>query len=240
MDETQITPLADVGLQIAGDDVTHIIFILDRSGSMSGMEQDVIGGVNSFVKQQKDGDGAAGVSLVRFDNVIELVWNDIDVAKVPALTEADYVPRGNTALLDAMGMTIAAVKANPAHRYIVITHTDGAENASREWTAEKLKELIKDRESDGNWTFTFFGEGIDAFGQSAAYGYARSNTMSYDSRQRADVYGSTARVSALMRKKRMMSSQRFAEAASAATARPAMTDDDLEQILDQDDASATA
>lgn len=234
MDTAPVTQLDEVGLQVVGDDATHIIFILDRSGSMSGKEADVIGGVNSFIAQQREGEGGTGVSLVRFDNVVELVWNDLDVHRAPELTSADYWPRGGTALLDAMGMTVSAVRANPAHTYLVITHTDGMENSSREWTMEKVKALIAAREAEGNWTFTFFGEGIDAWGEGSRYGYAAGNTMSYRSAERSDVFDSSARVARIMKEKKMAATRNFADAARAASKRPEMSDDEIEHALNRD------
>jgi hypothetical protein len=230
-----VTQLEEVGLQVVGEDATHIIFILDRSGSMSGKHDDVIGAVNSFVAQQREGEGATGVSLVRFDNVAELVWNDLDVHKTPELTAADYWPRGSTALLDAMGMTVSAVKANPAHRYVVITHTDGQENASREWTKEKVRDLITAREAEGNWTFTFFGEGIDAWGEGGQYGYSAGNTMSYAAADRSRVYDSTAKIARMMREKKVDSTRHFAEAARAAAERPDISDEEIEEILKREE-----
>jgi hypothetical protein len=239
LDTGPLTQLAEVGLEVVGDDATHIIFILDRSGSMAGKQDDVIGGVNSFVARQRVGEGATGVSLVRFDNVAELVWNDLDVHKTPELTSADYWPRGGTALLDAMGMTVSAVKANPAHRYVVITHTDGMENASREWTKEKVRDLVAAREAEGNWTFTFFGEGIDAWGEGGQYGHSAGNTMSYASADRSRVYDSTAKVARMMREKKVASTRFFAEAARAASERPDMSDEEIEEILKREEETPT-
>ena len=235
MDTSSVMQLAEVGLQVVGEDVTHVIFILDRSGSMAGKEADVIGGVNAFVAQQREGDGKSGVSLVRFDNVAELVWNDVDVQVAPELTSADYWPRGGTALLDAMGMTVSAVKANAAHSYIVITHTDGEENSSQEWTKDKIRDLIAAREAEGNWTFTFFGEGIDAWGEGGQYGFSQSNTMSYAAADRSRVYDSTAKVARMMREKKIASTRYFADAARAASEKPEMSDEELERILSQDE-----
>lgn len=217
--------------------VTHVIFILDRSGSMSGMEGDVIGGFNSYVdglKKSPNG-GDVGISYVRFDTEIELVWDDLALDKVPVMTRTDYVPRGNTALLDAIGMTISAVKNDPDHSYIVITHTDGHENSSREWTKEKIKELLKEREALGNWTITFFGQDIDAWGEAGGMGYSASNTMAYAAAATNTTYVSTSRVTNVMRSRGVKSTASYAAAANAINLNADITDDELEKILNETD-----
>jgi hypothetical protein len=227
-----LAPLTAVGDALEGDDVTHVIFILDRSGSMSGKEEDVIGGFNSYVDALRaEPAGLAGISYVRFDDHIELVWNDLPVADVPPMSADTYSVRGSTALLDAVGMTVSAVRDNPAHRYIVITNTDGHENASREWTADKVRALIQEREARGNWTFAFFGEGIDAWGEAAQYGYGAGAAMSHTSADIRDVYESKARVSNVMRSRGVRSTKDFAAAAAAVMRDPDLDEAQVEQIL---------
>lgn len=149
--------------------LTEIIFLLDRSGSMSGLEGDTIGGFNSFVKKQCEVEGETILTTVLFDDQYEVLWNGID-AKEAKLTEKEYFVRGTTALLDAVGKSILDVgyrlmkiseERRPGKIIFVIT-TDGMENASREFTNEKVKELIKHQQEKYNWDFIFMGANIDA------------------------------------------------------------------------------
>jgi len=215
-----------------GDDVTHVIFILDRSGSMSGKEADVIGGFNSYIDALRaNPDGQVGVSYVCFDGKLELVWGDLPLADVPRMTPDTYSVRGSTALLDAFGMTVSAVQENDAHRYIVITHTDGQENASREWTADRVKSLIEQRETKGNWTFAFFGEGIDAWSQASRYGFSAGSSMAYAKDDLRPVYAAKGRVSNVMRTRKMAATKDFAAAASAIIQDPEISDEAVATIL---------
>ncbi|RDU36003.1 VWA domain-containing protein [Neobacillus piezotolerans] len=150
-------------------DLTEIIFLLDRSGSMAGLEQDTIGGFNSFLKRQTTLEGETVVSTVLFDDKYELVWEGIN-AKSAVLTEKEYFVRGSTALLDAVGRAIVDVgcrlskseeNRRPGKVIFVIT-TDGMENASREFTYEKVKELIRHQQEKYSWEFIFMGANIDA------------------------------------------------------------------------------
>jgi uncharacterized protein YegL len=235
-----IAPIAEVATALAGKGVLHVIFILDRSGSMSGKEEDVIGGFNSYIEQLRTNpEGHVGISYVRFDNDAELVWNDVPLADVPAMTHDTYAVRGSTALLDAVGMTVSAVRENAEHNYIVITNTDGEENASREWTAEAVKALIEKYSAKDNWTFAFFGDGVEAWSQARDYGYAASASMAYASHQTRDMYDAKARVSNYMRRNRMRKSERFAEATRAAIEDADISDEALGAVLEgADDAKA--
>jgi hypothetical protein len=219
-----------------GTDVTHVIFILDRSGSMQGKEADVIGGVNAYVAGLDRSKGRVGVSYVRFDNEIELVWNDLALDDVPQMTAEHYQPRGNTALLDAVGMTVSSVAPNDAHSYVVIIHTDGQENASREWTAEKLRDLITQREAAGNWTFSFFGCDIDAWEQARDLGVSMGNVRSYAAADMQAVYMAKSRVTNMMRDKKMRRSDHYATASRAAE--QGVSDDELERIAREGDGNA--
>jgi hypothetical protein len=219
--------------QLQGSDVTHIIFILDRSGSMQGSEQDVCGGFNSYVASVRaNPTNAVGISYVRFDTQIELVWNDLPAAGVPVMTAEHYSPRGSTALLDAVGMTVAAVRDNPQHTYTVIVHTDGQENASREWTAEKLGALIKEKEALGNWTFAYFGAGFDAWTDAQRWASSRAQSASYDKADIHAAFVAKARVSNMMRDRKMRRSTAFGAATDAA--RQGATDDELADILEKE------
>ncbi len=226
--------LAEIGNQLPADqEVTHVIFILDRSGSMSDKVKDVLGGVNSLIAELKKEPGACGVSYVRFDTEVELVWNDLPLKRVPGLTKAEYVPRGGTALLDAVGMTLGAINSIPTHRYIVNVFTDGEENSSREWTNEKVRALIADKENEGNWTFGFFGCGIEMWAQVQDWGMSRASAAAYSAKGSAGMMYSTARVANVMRSRRMRSSASYGETVAAAAANPDMTEEEIEERLKQ-------
>lgn len=150
-------------------EITEIIFLLDRSGSMAGLEKDTIGGFNAFVERQNQLEGETIITTVLFDDHYEILWNGIH-AKEVRLTEKDYYVRGTTALLDAVGKTIldvdhrletTNVKEQPDKVLFVIT-TDGLENASREFNYEKVKHLISQKQEKDQWEFIFLGANIDA------------------------------------------------------------------------------
>src|SRR5690554_1640502 len=147
-----------------GSNLTEIIFLLDRSGSMGGLENDTIGGFNAFIEKQKQMNGKTIVTAVLFDHEYQLLWNGIG-AEDAKLTSKEYYVRGTTALLDAVGKTILDVgrrlltlpeEERPDKVIFVIT-TDGMENASREFTHQKVKELIKHQQERYNWEFIFLG-----------------------------------------------------------------------------------
>lgn len=149
--------------------LTEIIFLLDRSGSMAGLERDTIGGFNAFVKNQCELEGETRLTAVLFDDKYEVLWNGIDGRKAK-LTGKNYYVRGCTALLDAVGKTILDVgyrlaqtdeEQRPGKVIFVIT-TDGMENASREFTYEKVRELIQHQQEKYSWEFIFMGANIDA------------------------------------------------------------------------------
>ncbi|MBD3108822.1 VWA domain-containing protein [Bacillus sp. AGMB 02131] len=149
--------------------LTEIILLLDRSGSMNGLEEDTIGGINSLITKQREMEGQTQLTLALFDDQYELVWNGIDAADA-RLTEDVYYVRGMTALLDAVGKTILDVgdrlastreEDRPGKVMFVIT-TDGLENASQEFTRQKVQKMIKHQEEKYNWEFLFMGANIDA------------------------------------------------------------------------------
>jgi len=220
-----------LSMSVQGADAMHVVFILDRSGSMSGKEADVIGGFNSYVEELRANPaGPVGISYVRFDNYPELIWNDVPLADVPQMTSEHYQPRGSTALLDAVGSTVSAIHDMPEQRYIVIVHTDGMENASREWTKEKVKDLIEKYDAKDNWTFAFFGEGPDAWAQANDYGYARARTASYAPADMRDVYFAKARATNVMRDRGMRGSKNFGDAV-ARTMKTEASEDEIEELL---------
>ncbi len=177
--------------------VTELVFILDRSGSMGGLEDDTIGGFNSMIDRQRGEGSDAYVTTVLFDNVNETVHDRVPLAAVCPMTRKEYYVRGCTALLDAVGDTInhisdihkyARPEDIPARTLFVIT-TDGMENASRKYTASAVKKMIEAKKEAG-WEFIFIGANIDAVECAADYGIAPEYAVNYhaDKKGTAKVY----------------------------------------------------
>ena len=149
--------------------LTELVFILDRSGSMGGLESDTIGGFNSLLEKQKKVEGKCSLTTVLFDHDYELLHDRINIQAVSPLTEKDYYVRGSTALLDAVGRTISKiehVQETTAEEYragkvMFVIITDGMENASREYTTKKVKSMIE-AEKEKGWEFVFLGANMDA------------------------------------------------------------------------------
>ncbi len=167
-------------------DYTEIVFILDRSGSMAGLEGDTIGGFNSVLQKNKECEGATVVSTVLFDDRIDVICDRKDIKDIKPLTSKEYYVRGCTALLDAVGESIEHVskvqKTLPKHHrakniMFVIT-TDGYENASHEFSYEKVKALIEKKTKKG-WEFIFMGANIDAAAEAARIGIAGDHAAQY-------------------------------------------------------------
>ena len=168
------------------ENLTEIVFILDQSGSMGHLRDDTIGGYNTYVEDQKKEPGEAYLTTVLFDDCYIVLHDHIKIQDVPVLTEKYYRPGGCTALMDAIGRTITSVgrrladtpeEERPAHVIFVIT-TDGYENASKEYTREKVKQMIEHQQSKYSWTFLFFGAGIDAYQEAESIGIGSVHTMS--------------------------------------------------------------
>ncbi|MBS4025644.1 MAG: VWA domain-containing protein [Clostridia bacterium] len=167
-------------------DLTEIIFLLDRSGSMSGLEDDTIGGFNGFMEKQSTFPGEAIVTTVLFDDQYEILWNGIDIRKA-TLTDKEYYVRGYTALLDAVGKTILDVGCRLANtkdeerprKIIFVITTDGMENASQEFTQGKVKELIMHQQEKYKWEFIFLGANIDAAKEADNIGISQSDAYSF-------------------------------------------------------------
>jgi Mg-chelatase subunit ChlD len=161
--------------------LTELIFILDRSGSMSGLEADTIGGYNSLLAKQREGEGDVLVSTLLFDDRTELVHDRVSIAKVEELTNREYYVRGSTALLDAIGGAIhhmgnvhryAREEDKPARTLMVIT-TDGMENASTRYRLTEVREMIRRQREKYGWEFLFLGANIDAMEEAERMGIGR-------------------------------------------------------------------
>lgn len=188
---------------------TEIVYILDRSGSMAGLEKDTIGGFNSMMEKQKKTDEKAVVSTVLFDDRCEVLYDRIAIDKVEKMTDKQYYVRGCTALLDAVGGAIHHI--GNVHKYIreedrpdktifVIT-TDGMENASARYTYEKISKMIKRKKEKFGWEFIFIGANIDAYEEAGRLGISKERTVNYvhDDIGTAKVYAGVAKaVSAVM------------------------------------------
>ena len=168
--------------------LTEIVFILDRSGSMGGLELDTIGGYNSLIGKQKREEGEAIISTILFDDRIEVLHDRVGLHRIKPLTEKDYYVRGCTALLDAVGGAIHNI--GTAHKYarkedvpektLFIITTDGLENASKRYTYEKVKHMIERQKSKFGWEFLFLGANIDAVEEAERFGIRPERAVNYN------------------------------------------------------------
>lgn len=170
------------------NNITELVFILDRSGSMSGLESDTIGGFNSMIKKQKKLEGDCYVSTVLFDNESKVLHDRVKLRDVPEMTDNDYTVGGCTALIDAIGGAIhhignihkyARAEDVPEHTMFIIT-TDGQENASHRYTSEQVKKMIERQKEKYGWEFLFIGANIDAVETAARYGISRDRAVNYN------------------------------------------------------------
>ena len=160
--------------------LTELVFIVDRSGSMAGLEKDTIGGFNAMLKEQAELEGEARVTTVLFDNQYRLLHDRIDIRAVAPLTEKDYRVGDGTALLDAIGRTIKKIRAVQkqtaedyrAEKVLFVIITDGEENSSRKYSAEQIKECIEHQKEKYGWEFVFFGANMDAVLEASKLGIA--------------------------------------------------------------------
>lgn len=169
------------------NNITELIFILDRSGSMAGLESDTIGGFNAMIEKQKKQEGECYVSTILFDNVSEVLHDRCRLADIPKMTDADYTVRGCTALVDAIGGAIHHI-ANihkyarredvPEHTMFVIT-TDGMENASHRYHLDEVKKIIEQYKTEKGWEFLFIGANIDAVEAAAGFGIPKDRAVNY-------------------------------------------------------------
>ena len=169
------------------NNITELVFVMDKSGSMSGLEKDVIGGFNSMLEKQKKQEGTVYVTTVLFSHESRTLHDRVSIDKVSPVTDGDYVPGGSTALLDALGDTIRHI-ANihryarpedvPEHTIFVIT-TDGMENSSRRYTAERVREMIRHEEQKYGWEFLFLAANIDAVETAEHIGIRAEHAANY-------------------------------------------------------------
>ena len=167
--------------------MTELVFILDRSGSMSGLEQDTIGGFNSMLEKQRREPGAALVSTVLFDDKTEVIHDRIAIGEVPKLTEKEYYVRGATALLDAVGGAIHHIgnihkyarKEDVPEKTLFIITTDGMENSSRHYTYDRVRSMIERQKGRCGWEFIFLGANIDAAAEAGRFGIDASMAANY-------------------------------------------------------------
>ena len=167
--------------------LTELVFILDRSGSMAGLEGDTIGGFNAMIEKQKKEPGEAIVSTVLFDNESEVIHDRVDIQKIEPMTDKEYYVRGCTALLDAVGGAIhhignvhkyASEEDRPEKTLFVIT-TDGIENASHKYTYDSLKMMIQRQKEKYGWEFIFLGANIDAGKEATRFGIDADRAANY-------------------------------------------------------------
>lgn len=169
------------------NNITELVFILDRSGSMSGLESDTIGGFNSLIDKQRKQDGECYVSTVLFDNISEVLHDRVKLSEIKKMTEDDYTVRGCTALIDAIGCAIhhianihkyARKEDVPEHTMFVIM-TDGMENASHIYSSDKVKKMIEKEKEKYGWEFLFIGANIDSVETARHFGIGADRTVNY-------------------------------------------------------------
>lgn len=186
-----------------GNQITELVFLLDRSGSMGGLESDTIGGFNSLIEKQRKQEGECFVSVVLFDHESKVLYDRVRLSEVRKMTEDDYAVRGCTALIDAIGCAVrhignihkyARPEDVPEHTMFVIT-TDGMENASHLFSSEKVKKMVERQKEKYGWEFLFIGANIDAVETAGRIGITPDRAVNYhaDSRGTAVVFDAVAR-----------------------------------------------
>ena len=167
--------------------LTELVFILDKSGSMGGLETDTIGGYNSMLAKQQEVEGECHITTVLFDNNYELLHDRIDIKAVSPISEKEYQVGGSTALLDAIGRTIHKISNAQKHtaddyraeKVMFVIITDGEENSSREYSAEKIKAQIERQKEKYGWEFVFLGANIDAIETAGRFGISADRAQNY-------------------------------------------------------------
>ena len=170
------------------NNITELVFILDRSGSMAGLESDTIGGFNAMIEKQKKEDGECYISTVLFDNVSEVLHDRVKLTDIRPMTDKEYTVRGCTALIDALGGAIhhignihkyARPEDVPEHTMFIIT-TDGMENASQRYSSDEVKKMIEHQKEKYGWEFLFIGANIDAVETARRYGINEDRAVNYN------------------------------------------------------------
>ena len=170
------------------NNITELVFILDRSGSMAGLESDTIGGFNAMIEKQKKEDGECYISTVLFDNVSEVLHDRVKLSDLKPMTDKEYTVRGCTALIDALGGAIhhignihkyARPEDVPEHTMFIIT-TDGMENASQRYSSDEVKKMIEHQKEKYGWEFLFIGANIDAVETARRYGINEDRAVNYN------------------------------------------------------------
>lgn len=180
--------------------LSYIVVVLDRSGSMSSIKTDTEGGFNTFIEEQKKLPGRCLVTLAQFDDHYDVVYSNLPLSDVPKLT---LLPRGSTALFDAIGKTVvakgeelAALSESERPAVVeVLVLTDGWENASREWTGDRVKELVEKQTNQYNWKFTFMGSNQDAVLVGGTLGFTAGNSLTYSGQNVGVAFANAARSS---------------------------------------------
>lgn len=170
------------------NDLTELVFILDKSGSMSGLEQDTIGGFNSLIEKQKKEPGEAIVSTILFNDDITVIHDRVNINSISKITDKEYHVFGCTALLDAVGNTLTHIKniqnnldeANKPSKTLIIIITDGMENSSQEYSYSKVKGLIDELKEKNNYEFIFMGANIDSEEEASKLGIDKDKAVSYN------------------------------------------------------------
>lgn len=191
------------------NNITELVFILDRSGSMHGLESDTVGGFNSLIEKQKKQDGKCFVTTVLFNGNCEVLHDREELSEIKNMTEDDYVVSGCTALVDAIGVTIshiakihkyARLEDVPEHTMFVIT-TDGMENASHRYTSDEVKRMIEHEKQKYGWEFLFIGANIDAVETASHFGISEDRAVNYraDSEGTAVVFDAVSEASSKLR-----------------------------------------
>lgn len=170
-------------------DLVEIIFILDKSGSMSGLEKDTIGGFNSMIEKQKKEEGEAIVTTILFSDTHKVIHDRVNIKNVPSLTEKEYYPGGCTALLDTIGFAITSTLKRqkeddyPEKTLLIIT-TDGYENVSKEYNKEKIKNLIEKVKKEYDWEVTFLGASLESIAEAESFGVSRDNSIVFETSEK--------------------------------------------------------
>ena len=168
-------------------DLTELVFILDKSGSMSGLESDTIGGYNAMLKKQQEQPGEAIVTTVLFDDKYELLHDRINIKGIKPITDKEYFVEGCTALLDAIGKTIRKIdnaqkhtsEEERAEKVMFVITTDGMENASQEYSYDKVKTMVEKQKKEYGWEFIFLGANIDAAETAGRFGISADRAANY-------------------------------------------------------------